>query len=112
MSWCSLNRKKLPAGRISKYLPANNKKIFTFNPYIRLSLQRVCRVLNYSLTGLSLTGGCMKFNFTEEGLNAIFPFYVLVDEELTIKSFGTSIGKLLPELLGNHGSCRENHSVQ
>ena len=40
----------------------------------------------------------INFTFTDSTLNNIFPFYILFDENLTIKSFGNSIAKMLPEL--------------
>ena len=40
----------------------------------------------------------LQFTFTSATLNAIFPFYILIDENLTIKSFGNSIAKMMPEL--------------
>jgi PAS domain S-box-containing protein len=34
-------------------------------------------------------------------LNSIFPFYIIIDENLLIKGFGTSISKMLPDLKEN-----------
>lgn len=42
--------------------------------------------------------GDIQFTFTSATLNAIFPFYILIDENLTIKSFGKSIAKMMPDL--------------
>ncbi|TBX67032.1 PAS domain-containing protein [Flavobacterium silvisoli] len=39
-----------------------------------------------------------QFTFTGSSLNNIFPFYMLIDENLIIKSFGNSIAKIMPEL--------------
>ena len=38
------------------------------------------------------------FTFNEAFFNKIFPFYILLDENLQIKCFGKSIAKLVPEL--------------
>ncbi|QBZ96588.1 PAS domain-containing protein [Flavobacterium sangjuense] len=40
----------------------------------------------------------LQFVFTDTSLNTIFPFYILIDENLTIKSFGNSIAKMMPDL--------------
>lgn len=40
----------------------------------------------------------LQFTFTSTTLNAIFPFYILIDENLIIKSFGNSIAKMMPNL--------------
>ena len=40
------------------------------------------------------------FSFSPEKLNRLFPFYVLVDEQLTILSVGKSMAKLVPHLEG------------
>ncbi|WP_162127907.1 PAS domain-containing protein [Flavobacterium phycosphaerae] len=40
----------------------------------------------------------LQFTFTGPTLNHIFPFYILIDENLTIKSFGNSMAKIMPEL--------------
>lgn len=43
-----------------------------------------------------------QFNFNVHEFNTIFPFYILVDEELKIKSIGKSLAKLLPkEFIGS-----------
>lgn len=39
-----------------------------------------------------------QFNFNVEEFNSIFPFYILIDHELRIISFGKSLKKILPEL--------------
>ncbi len=38
-----------------------------------------------------------QFNFNVEEFNSIFPFYILIDEELKIKCIGKSLAKLLPK---------------
>jgi PAS domain S-box-containing protein len=40
----------------------------------------------------------LQFTFTDSTLNTIFPFYILIDENLIIKSFGNSIAKMMPDL--------------
>jgi PAS domain S-box-containing protein len=40
----------------------------------------------------------LQFTFTDSTLNNIFPFYILIDENLIIKSFGNSIAKMMPDL--------------
>lgn len=40
----------------------------------------------------------LQFTFTGATLNTIFPFYILIDANLTIKSFGKSITKMMPDL--------------
>ena len=40
----------------------------------------------------------LQFTFTDSTLNTIFPFYILIDENLTVKSFGNSIAKMMPDL--------------
>lgn len=40
----------------------------------------------------------LQVTFTGATLNAIFPFYILIDENLIIKSFGNSIAKMMPDL--------------
>lgn len=43
-----------------------------------------------------------QFNFNVDEFNSIFPFYILIDEELKIKSIGKSLAKLLPkEFIGS-----------
>jgi PAS domain S-box-containing protein len=39
-----------------------------------------------------------QFSFDVTSFNNIFPFYLLIDKELKIKSFGKSLKKILPEL--------------
>ena len=39
-----------------------------------------------------------KFNFDVTSFNNIFPFYILIDKNLVIKSFGKSLEKILPQL--------------
>ena len=39
-----------------------------------------------------------QFSFDVDSFNTFFPFYILVDKELKIKSFGKSLKKILPEL--------------
>jgi PAS domain S-box-containing protein len=39
-----------------------------------------------------------QFLLNGDTFNNIFPFYILIDEELSIKSFGKSLSKILPEL--------------
>ena len=41
------------------------------------------------------------FTFNEAFFNKIFPFYILLDENLHIKCFGKSIAKMIPELKQN-----------
>ena len=40
----------------------------------------------------------IQFNFDAIGFNKLFPFYILIDTDLTIKSFGTSLFKIIPTL--------------
>ncbi len=40
----------------------------------------------------------LQITFSGATLNAIFPFYILIDENLIIKSFGNSIVKMMPDL--------------
>ena len=40
----------------------------------------------------------LQFTFTDSTLNTIFPFYILIDENLIIKSYGKSIAKMMPDL--------------
>ncbi|WP_396143838.1 PAS domain S-box protein [Flavobacterium sp.] len=43
-----------------------------------------------------------QFNFNVDEFNSIFPFYILIDEELKIKCIGKSLAKLLPkEFIGS-----------
>lgn len=39
-----------------------------------------------------------EFSFDVDSFNTIFPFYILIEKDLSIKSFGKSLEKLLPEL--------------
>ena len=39
-----------------------------------------------------------KFSLPQNRLNALFPFYILIDENLIIKGFGSSLGKLIPQI--------------
>lgn len=39
-----------------------------------------------------------KFNFDVTSFNNVFPFYILIDKNLAIKSFGKSLEKILPQL--------------
>lgn len=43
-----------------------------------------------------------KFHFSIADFNNIFPFYLLLDDKLTIKHFGKSLSKILPELHEGH----------
>lgn len=38
----------------------------------------------------------LEFNFDEDSFNKLFPFYILIDSNLKIKSFGKSLAKTLP----------------
>jgi len=40
----------------------------------------------------------LQFTFNGSAINNIFPFYMLLDETLVIRSFGNSMAKLMPEL--------------
>ena len=40
--------------------------------------------------------GNLEFNFDEDSFNKLFPFYILIDSNLKIKSFGKSLAKTLP----------------
>lgn len=42
-----------------------------------------------------------QFSFDVNSFNNIFPFYILIDKELRIKSFGKSLKKILPKLEEN-----------
>lgn len=42
-----------------------------------------------------------QFSFDVDSFNTIFPFYILIDKDLKIKSFGKSLKKILPELAEN-----------
>ena len=41
------------------------------------------------------------FNFTEKSLNRLFPFYILMDSNLSIQKIGSSLQKLFPEINSN-----------
>ena len=43
-----------------------------------------------------------KFEFNLSGFNRLFPFYILIDNNLNIKSFGESLFKIIPDLKENH----------
>jgi len=43
----------------------------------------------------------VQFLLNGDTFNSIFPFYILIDDELSIKSFGKSLCKILPELQVN-----------
>jgi PAS domain S-box-containing protein len=38
----------------------------------------------------------LEFNFSDDSFNKLFPFYILIDESLQIKSFGKSFAKICP----------------
>ena len=40
----------------------------------------------------------LEFNFRKDTFSKIFPFYILLDSNLCIKSYGKSIPKIIPEL--------------
>jgi hypothetical protein len=40
----------------------------------------------------------LEFNFRKDTFSKIFPFYILLDTNLCIKSYGKSIPKIIPEL--------------
>ncbi len=40
----------------------------------------------------------LKFNFSEDSFNRLFPFYILIDGTLKIKEFGKSLGKICPQI--------------
>jgi PAS domain S-box-containing protein len=40
----------------------------------------------------------LEFNFSEDKFSRLFPFYILIDESLQIKSFGKSLAKICPFL--------------
>lgn len=42
-----------------------------------------------------------QFTFSKTSFNKIFPFYILLDKNLHVKSFGKSIAKLIPQLEKN-----------
>jgi len=43
----------------------------------------------------------LEFKFTKNGFNRLFPFYILIDESLTIISYGSSFEKICPEISTN-----------
>ena len=43
----------------------------------------------------------IQFNFNVSTFNNIFPFYILIDENLQVKSAGKSLIKIIPELNDN-----------
>ncbi len=40
----------------------------------------------------------LEFNFSNDAFNRLFPFYILIDETLKIKSFGKSLSKICPQI--------------
>jgi PAS domain S-box-containing protein len=44
----------------------------------------------------------IEFNFDKDGFNKLFPFYILIDPDLRIKSFGRSLAKTLPSIKINN----------
>ena len=40
----------------------------------------------------------LEFKFSEDNFNRLFPFYILIDEDLKIKSFGKSLAKICPQI--------------
>ena len=40
----------------------------------------------------------LEFKFDENNFNRLFPFYILIDNDLKIKSFGKSLAKICPEI--------------
>ena len=40
----------------------------------------------------------IEFKFRKDTFSKIFPFYILLDTNLCIKSYGKSISKIIPEL--------------
>ena len=40
----------------------------------------------------------LEFNFNDASFNRLFPFYILIDESLQIKSFGKSLVKIFPQI--------------
>ncbi|MBY0487420.1 MAG: PAS domain S-box protein, partial [Flavobacteriaceae bacterium] len=40
----------------------------------------------------------LEFKFSQDNFNRLFPFYILIDATLKIKSFGKSIAKICPEI--------------
>lgn len=40
----------------------------------------------------------LGFNFSDDSFNRLFPFYILIDDSLKIKSFGKSLVKIFPQI--------------
>ena len=40
----------------------------------------------------------LEFKFDENNFNRLFPFYILIDKDLKIKSFGKTLAKICPEI--------------
>ncbi|PDS27028.1 hypothetical protein B0A78_00940, partial [Flavobacterium columnare NBRC 100251 = ATCC 23463] len=40
----------------------------------------------------------IQFNFNVDEFNSIFPFHILIDDQLKIISLGKTLNKLLPEI--------------
>ena len=40
----------------------------------------------------------LEFNFSDDSFNKLFPFYILIDDTLKIKSFGKSLIKIFPQI--------------
>jgi PAS domain S-box-containing protein len=40
----------------------------------------------------------LEFNFSKDSFNKLFPFYILIDSDLKIKSFGKSLAKICPDI--------------
>lgn len=51
----------------------------------------------------------LEFKFDENNFNRLFPFYILIDKDLKIKSFGKSLAKVCPEIQNSFSfvSCFE-----
>ena len=51
----------------------------------------------------------LEFKFDENNFNRLFPFYILIDKDLKIKSFGKSLAKICPEIQNSFSfvSCFE-----
>ncbi|WP_396192780.1 PAS domain S-box protein [Flavobacterium sp.] len=51
----------------------------------------------------------LEFKFDENNFNRLFPFYILIDNDLKIKSFGKSLAKICPEIQNSFSfvSCFE-----
>lgn len=52
----------------------------------------------------------LEFNFSEDRFSRLFPFYILIDESLQIKSFGKSLAKICP-FLEKSTSFTDNFSI-